>query len=55
MSRKRSTIARFINKQDGAALTEYCLLLVLILFACLGLVEISGGFTQRMFSVSGTV
>ena len=55
MSRICSTIAGFVSDQDGATLTEYCLLLVLILLVCLSLVQVIGAITQGMFSVSGTV
>jgi Flp pilus assembly pilin Flp len=55
MSRIYSTIAGFIIDQDGATFTEYCLMLILILLVGFGLVQVIGGITLGMFSVSGTV
>jgi Flp pilus assembly pilin Flp len=55
MSRICSAIAGFVFDQDGATLTEYCLMLILILLVGFGVIQVIGSITQGMFSVSGTV
>jgi Flp pilus assembly pilin Flp len=55
MSCIQTAIARFVADEDGATLTEYCLLLILVALVCIALVQLIGGIVNSMFVVSESV
>lgn len=53
MSRIRSVTREFIRREDGAALVEYAVLLVLVAIACIVAAAFLGRSISRMFDSAG--
>ena len=50
-----SRITRFVAQEDGATLTEYCMVAILIALVCVSIVQAIGGIVVTMFAVSNSV
>jgi len=56
MSRLRTSIARFLNSDDGPTAVEYAVMLALILVACIGILTSLGTNVCSTFStVNGSM